>query len=387
MDEKAIVKIGADGSPIKCAKGLDKGCGFKAGAKVCGKCGAMAVEIKDGAAVDTSTPEDGFIPTADTRMEAKSLRLKSLGLTLDEVSEDAFFCAQERKMHPNGGQVCDNCPGGCVSEQNMPSILEVEGAAEAMFDGKTLDSGYSDVADMFVVDVERKDGRVAEAFFDGETGECRGWVLLDDMVISEKDALAEPFTMIGFSDAANIAVKSVEGHAVAVEADIFEGHDAYVVEVDGLDGKSYDVWVALDGNVLAYDEYEVEDAEADGAKEDYAPEVRQEMAKAGEAMADGSFPIKNEADLKNAIQAFGRAKDPKAAKAHIMKRAADLDLEDMIPDGWDSEKSLDTAPGYDGMAKKPAEKSIIEMIDDPELLASLMEFETLELEENLKDLI
>ena len=47
FEQKAIVKIDSDGAVAKCAKGLASGeCGYKAGAKVCGKCGAMAVEVK-----------------------------------------------------------------------------------------------------------------------------------------------------------------------------------------------------------------------------------------------------------------------------------------------------------------------------------------------------
>jgi len=51
-------------------------------------------------------------------------------------------------------------------------------------------------------------------------------------------------------------------------------------------------------------------------------------------MPDGSFPIKTVKDLKNAIQAFGRAKDPAKAKAHIKARAKALGKEDLIPDNW-----------------------------------------------------
>lgn len=65
-------------------------------------------------------------------------------------------------------------------------------------------------------------------------------------------------------------------------------------------------------------------------------EERDKMAKDGRAMKDGSYPIANVEDLKNAIQAIGRAKDPAAAKAHIKKRAADLGQSDLIPDGWAS---------------------------------------------------
>jgi hypothetical protein len=39
----------------------------------------------------------------------------------------------------------------------------------------------------------------------------------------------------------------------------------------------------------------------------YSADDRRAMAKAGDALPDGSFPIKDKEDLKNAIQAFGRA--------------------------------------------------------------------------------
>jgi hypothetical protein len=61
---------------------------------------------------------------------------------------------------------------------------------------------------------------------------------------------------------------------------------------------------------------------------------RKAMAKRGTAMPDGSFPIANAEDLRNAIQAIGRAKDPAKAKAHIRKRARALNLTSLIPDSW-----------------------------------------------------
>lgn len=67
---------------------------------------------------------------------------------------------------------------------------------------------------------------------------------------------------------------------------------------------------------------------------DYSTEERQSMAKKGQALPDGSFPIADREDLENAIQAFGRASDPAAAKAHIKKRARELGLEELIPEGW-----------------------------------------------------
>lgn len=73
-------------------------------------------------------------------------------------------------------------------------------------------------------------------------------------------------------------------------------------------------------------------------KKDYTAEQRKEMASSGEAMDDGSYPIANIADLKNAIQAFGRAKDPEATKAHIIRRAKALGASDLIPEEWKSKK-------------------------------------------------
>lgn len=63
-------------------------------------------------------------------------------------------------------------------------------------------------------------------------------------------------------------------------------------------------------------------------------EERKRLAKEGNALPDGSFPIANVDDLKNAIQAIGRAKDPEAAKAHIKKRARALGHPELIPEDW-----------------------------------------------------
>lgn len=61
---------------------------------------------------------------------------------------------------------------------------------------------------------------------------------------------------------------------------------------------------------------------------------REKLAEKGQAMPSGGFPIRNEADLKNAIQAFGRASNKAAAKAWIIKRAKQLGLTDLLPEGW-----------------------------------------------------
>ena len=137
-----------------------------------------------------------------------------------------------------------------------------------------------------------------------------------------------------------------------------------------MDGKSYDVFVALDGEVLGYDKYEpeeAEDIEAEAAeialKRAFSDDVRNQMAKEGTALPDGSYPIASVDDLKNAIQAFGRAKDKEAAKRHIMKRAKALGEEKLIPVNW-------LSGGKTMVGEKSAET-------DEEFISSLVEFELL----------
>jgi len=79
-------------------------------------------------------------------------------------------------------------------------------------------------------------------------------------------------------------------------------------------------------------------------KRDPSTKERQRMAEAGTAMPDGSFPIANATDLRNAIQSVGRAKDYSAAKKHIINRARALGMIDSLPEDWkNSAKKTDWA--------------------------------------------
>jgi hypothetical protein len=68
--------------------------------------------------------------------------------------------------------------------------------------------------------------------------------------------------------------------------------------------------------------------------------TREKLAEEGKALPDGSYPIRNVADLKNAIQSYGRAKNKSAARKHIEKRARALKKGDLIPQEW-STASID----------------------------------------------
>jgi hypothetical protein len=67
---------------------------------------------------------------------------------------------------------------------------------------------------------------------------------------------------------------------------------------------------------------------------EFAPAKRRKLAGKGHALSDGSYPIENVADLKNAIQAIGRAKNRARVMAHCRKRARALGASHLLPDSW-----------------------------------------------------
>lgn len=85
---------------------------------------------------------------------------------------------------------------------------------------------------------------------------------------------------------------------------------------------------------------------ADVEKRQFTQEQRDDAAESGDALPDGSFPIKTVGDLKNAIRAVGRAKDPAKAKAHIRRRAKDLGRPELAANLKDA--TADTTKAGDG---------------------------------------
>lgn len=83
---------------------------------------------------------------------------------------------------------------------------------------------------------------------------------------------------------------------------------------------------------------------------------REKLAKAGEAMPDGSFPIRNVEDLKNAISSYGRSKESDRAKVrkHIAKRANALKVRHMIPEEWKNLSSQEATFAVDSMRSRIA---------------------------------
>lgn len=78
---------------------------------------------------------------------------------------------------------------------------------------------------------------------------------------------------------------------------------------------------------------------------DISADVRKRAAAQGQAMPGGRFPVRNRADLANAIRAVGRVQPPtEEARAKVrrflIKRAKAIGASDAVPDSWAADGSL-----------------------------------------------
>jgi hypothetical protein len=83
----------------------------------------------------------------------------------------------------------------------------------------------------------------------------------------------------------------------------------------------------------------------------FTEEERKELAEGGMALPDGSYPIRDESDLKNAIRAYGRSnpKDRAKVRSHIRKRAKALGKVMLVPEEWKSAGSMESSAALDRM--------------------------------------
>lgn len=317
--------------------------------------------------------EEAPLPIDTLDQEVLEKRLERLGTDTKSLRDDSFLCSIERTIR--SGDVCNFCRGGCASEKGLPGLLEVEVKAEKEFKGEVIDSGYAPKDDIFVLDLKTDDG-IVEAYYAG-AGTQLGWIKIDPDV-EVKSADQEDRIIVSFNEAEVVALKNVEGKSLGVDVDIFQGQDAYVVEIDGLDGKSYDAYVSVDGQFLGSDmielteEEEAELKELRDAKESIEAEIRlktsyskealEDLVKDGMAMEDGSYPIVSTEDLENAVVAAMHEKS-QDIKDHITKRATEMEKIDLLPELWAEEKAAFEA----------------------ELTAALMEMEMMEIETDIAD--
>ncbi|MFJ5151366.1 hypothetical protein ACIQCF_07220 [Streptomyces sp. NPDC088353] len=101
--------------------------------------------------------------------------------------------------------------------------------------------------------------------------------------------------------------------------------------------------IKLDGPAVTSEMVQglVDERLAELGKADTSAAGRQKAAASKAAMPDGSYPIQSKSDLRKAIKAVGRGgTDHDKIRKHVMKRAAALGLEAMVPNNWNSDGSL-----------------------------------------------
>jgi hypothetical protein len=108
----------------------------------------------------------------------------------------------------------------------------------------------------------------------------------------------------------------------------------------------------------------------------FTDEERKDLAEKGFALPDGSYPIRNVEDLKNAIQAYGRSnpKDRAKVRAHINKRAKALGEKSLVPEEWKSAASMESAQAVERM--RAAITAAATAAQSPEYLSLLASMST-----------
>lgn len=269
----------------------------------------------------------------------RKARLQQIGVKSLDVGQHGYKCAMDTKVYAGGTPPCADCSGGCSGPG--VTLLHAEGISQTLVKGDVVDSAYIDKGDMFVTTIRRKDGKTFDVYVDN-IGEIRGHSLVGSSTIYDPNL--DDLTMVTFDEAANIAMMHLQrkdAEVIGIQPAAFEGHEAYVVDIQCKTGESYDIFVGLNGTLLGYEtlqDPDIEEIEAEAAeialKTAYPQAVRHELAKAGIAMPDGSFPILGHNDLMNAIQASKRATNQKDVRGHIVLRAKTIGYESTVPSSW-----------------------------------------------------
>lgn len=130
-----------------------------------------------------------------------------------------------------------------------------------------------------------------------------------------------------------------------IETEMVGGHEIepiYAAGTEVLEQLSTSEFSAAHNLSIQVDEMRARIAEFSADAEfNFTPKEREALAKKGHALPDGSYPIRNVEDLKNAIQSYGRSplKKRMEVRKHIIKRAKALDSRDLIPTAWANPKN------------------------------------------------
>lgn len=218
---------------------------------VCGACGETAVaviEVKGMEPLTGPTPGQWMEPDGagyiEKRKKGKGKKIRTLGAVAGKVpaGEPA---ALDPKVVKSDDEHLETKDADGLEEEDI-TLEDIQDFSETFFDAKTLDSALGVDENMFIVQMEQKDGRVFEALFDASTAQMKALYYLDFNQKSDS---------ITSENAKEIALKNLEGDFVDVNASSFENQDAWAVGVNGKDGNFYDVFVSTGGTYLGYDTF------------------------------------------------------------------------------------------------------------------------------------
>ena len=214
-------------------------------------------EDEDDASVGGSSLLDKF----------RKARLQQIGVKSLDVGQHGYKCAMDTKIYAGGTPPCADCSGGCSGPG--VTLLHAEGISQTLVKGDVVDSAYIDKGDMFVTTIRRKDGKTFDVYVDN-IGEIRGHSLVGASTIYDPNF--DDLTMVTFDEAANIAMMHLQrkdAEVIGIQPAAFEGHEAYVVDIQCKTGESYDIFVGLDGTLLGYEtlqDPDIEEIEAEAAE-------------------------------------------------------------------------------------------------------------------------
>lgn len=98
-------------------------------------------------------------------------------------------------------------------------------------------------------------------------------------------------------------------------------------------------------------------------KRSFSAGERKADAKSGAAEKDGSFPIENAKDLKNAMRAVGRSKNPGKTRAHIRARAKALGLSGELSASFKRNAAADICEEFDELLTGASSDEILKLGD------------------------
>lgn len=225
---------------------------------------------------------------------------------VDDVLDEAVPDTPEERVNPDNDQ---------LAAEELADLSD----AEAPFDEGLIETPYVPPSDEWLKTSE---------WFEELQGEDSP---VSDFLVDELDPKAYSETS-DWADAVRLARSRYEGWRAA---QLKENQDADV----SLD--AYLDWLekhGLKASLVAGLRTESRVRGANGllahATSYWTKEKRDEAARNGVALEDGSYPIDDVEDLRKAIDAFGRAKHEIATKRHIIRRANLLDSLGLLPKGW-----------------------------------------------------